>query len=48
MIELPKDAEGKSIPLDTEELYTYDGEKQDVLSFAYYRKKTDGKLRPIR
>lgn len=39
MTELPKDAEGKSIPLDTEELYTYDGEKQDVLSFAYYRKK---------
>lgn len=39
MTELPKDAEGKSIPLDTEELYTHDGEKQDVISFAYYRRK---------
>lgn len=39
MTELPKDAEGKSIPLDTEELYTYDGEKQDVLRFTYHKKK---------
>lgn len=39
MIELPKDAEGKSIPLDTECLYTHDGEKQSVLSFTYYREK---------
>lgn len=36
-IELPKDAEGREIPLDTECLYTHDGEKQDVLSFTYYR-----------
>lgn len=27
MTELPKDAEGKSIPLDTEELYTHYGER---------------------
>lgn len=39
MIELPKDAEGKSIPFDTECLYTYKGEKQDVFSFTYYRRK---------
>lgn len=39
MIELPKDAEGREIPLDTECLYTYKGEKQDVLSFTYYRRK---------
>lgn len=39
MTKLPKDAEGKSIPLDTEELYTYDGEKQDVLRFTYHKKK---------
>lgn len=38
-IELPKDAEGKAIPLDTEYLYTYDGEKQEVLGFMYYRRK---------
>ena len=37
--ELPKDAEGREIPLDTECLYTHGGEKQDVLSFTYYRKK---------
>lgn len=39
MIELPKDAEGREIPLDTECLYTYKGEKQDVLSFTYYRRE---------
>lgn len=38
-IELPKDAEGREIPLDTECLYTYKGEKQDVLSFMYNRKE---------
>lgn len=38
-IELPKDAEGREIPLDTECLYTHDGEKQDVFSFTYYREK---------
>lgn len=38
-IELPKDAEGREIPLDTECLYTHDGEKRDVFSFVYYRRK---------
>lgn len=38
-VELPKDAEGREIPLDTECLYTCNGEKQDVLSFTYYRRK---------
>lgn len=38
-IELPKDAEGREIPLDTECLYTYKGEKQDVLVFTYDRKE---------
>lgn len=39
MIQLPKDAEGREIPLDTECLYTYKGEKQDVLVFTYDRKE---------
>ena len=38
-VELPKDAEGREIPLDTECLYTYKGEKQDVLVFTYDRKE---------
>lgn len=38
-IELPKDAGGHEIPLDTECLYTYKGEKQDVLSFTYRRRE---------
>lgn len=38
-VELPRDAEGREIPLDTECLYSHGGEKQDVLSFTYYRKK---------
>lgn len=36
---LPTDAEGREIPLDTECLYTYKGEKQDVLVFTYDRKE---------
>lgn len=36
---LPEDAEGKAIPLDTDCLYAYDGEKQGVFSFTYYREK---------
>lgn len=36
---LPRDAEGREIPLDTECLYTYKGEKQDVLAFTYDRKE---------
>lgn len=38
-IELPKDAKGREIPLDTECLYTYKGEKQDVFSFTYHRRE---------
>lgn len=38
-IKLPVDAEGREIPLDTECLYTYKGEKQDVLGFTYCRKE---------
>lgn len=38
-VELPKDAKGREIPLDTECLYTCNGEKQDVLGFTYYRKR---------
>lgn len=36
---LPRDAEGREIPLDTECLYTYKDEKQDVLVFMYDRKE---------
>lgn len=39
MIKLPKDAKGREIPFDTECLYTYKGEKQDVLSFMYHRRE---------
>ena len=38
-VELPKDAKGREIPLDTECLYTCNGEKQEVISFTYYRRK---------
>ena len=38
-LNLPKDAEGREIPLDTECLYICNGEKQDVLSFTYYREE---------
>ena len=38
-VELPKDAKGREIPLDTECLYICNGEKQDVISFTYYRRK---------
>lgn len=38
-VEMPKDARGREIPLDTECLYTYKGEKQDVFSFTYHRRE---------
>ena len=38
-VELPKDAEGREIPLDTECLYTCNGEKHEVISFTYYRRE---------
>ena len=34
-IELPKDAEGREIPLDTEVLYDEDGHPKDVSYFTY-------------
>lgn len=34
-IELPKDAEGREIPLDTEVLYDKDGHPNDVSYFTY-------------
>lgn len=34
-IELPKDAEGRKIPLDTEVLYDKDGHPNDVSYFTY-------------
>lgn len=35
-VELPKDAEGREIPLSTKELYHLDGEKVEVYSFNYW------------
>lgn len=43
-LNLPKDAEGNVIPLDTECLYSYDGKKQVVLSFTYYKKEDRWKI----
>lgn len=37
-IVLPKDAEGREIPLDTTTLYTVDGTQCDVSHFTYYPK----------
>lgn len=37
-IELPKDAEGREIPLSTKVLYKQDGEKFNVESFDYWPK----------
>lgn len=34
-IELPKDAEGREIPLDTKVLYDQDGNPREVVRFAY-------------
>lgn len=35
-IELPKDAEGREIPLDTKVLYDADGDQYEVSRFAYW------------
>lgn len=35
-VELPKDAEGREIPLDTMTLYTKDGAPRDIANFVYY------------
>ena len=40
-IELPKDAEGREIPLDTECLYMRDGTKHNVEGFMFARKDAE-------
>lgn len=37
-VELPKDAEGREIPLDTEVLYDKDGKEIEVSRYQYYPK----------
>lgn len=41
MIELPRDAEGREIPLDTEHLYMQDGTKQNVEGFMFCRRNAE-------
>lgn len=40
-IELPKDAEGREIPLDTEVLYMKDGTKHNVEGFMFCRRNAE-------
>ncbi len=49
-IELPKDAEGREIPLDTEVLYGKDGQEIEVSRYQYYPKVGPGywNLRSVR
>ena len=39
MIELPKDADGREIPLDTEVLYDKEGKRREVDWYTYYPDK---------
>lgn len=50
MIELPKDAEGREIPLDTTVLYDKDGNEIEVSRYQYYPKVGPGywNLRSVR
>lgn len=41
-IELPKDAEGREIPLDTEALYSQDSSERKVVNWEYYPHEKDG------
>lgn len=41
-VELPKDAEGREIPLDTEVLYGKDGKEIEVSRYQYYPKVGPG------
>ena len=41
-VELPKDAEGREIPLDTEALYDKDGKEIEVSRYQYYPKVGPG------
>lgn len=49
-IELPKDAEGREIPLDTTVLYDKDGNEMEVSRYQYYPKVGPGywNLRSVR
>lgn len=40
-VELPKDTEGREIPLDTERLYMKDGTKQNVDGFMFCRRNAE-------
>lgn len=42
-VELPKDAEGREIPLDTEVLYDKDGNPHEVARFTYSVNRSDDK-----
>lgn len=42
MIQLPKDAEGREIPLDTEVLFDKDGNEIEVSCYRYYPKVGPG------
>lgn len=35
-VKLPRDAEGREIPLSTKELYHLDGNKVDVMAYSYW------------
>ena len=35
-VELPKDADGREVPLDTKELYDANGKKVNITSFAFF------------
>lgn len=41
-VEIPKDAEGREIPLDTETLYDKDGQEIEVSRYQYYPKVGTG------
>ena len=49
-VELPKDAEGREIPLDTNVLYDKDGNEMEVSRYQYYPKVGPGywNLRSVR
>lgn len=47
-VELPKDAEGSEIPLDTEVLFDKDGQEIEVSRYQYYPKVGPGYWNRIR
>lgn len=44
MIQLPRDAEGREIPLDTSELFIADGTKVRALRFEYMYHTSDARI----